>query len=86
MSITTRWQTYKTLGYTTQLPGSSQESTGGVSHHQVRRTPKGKVLVRIVQTNGRHSFTYRSEPALAEQIAHASASLWLSKKTRLSRQ
>ena len=69
MTLTSTYQTYRTVGYTYQIPGSDPRSTGGVHHHQARRGPNGTVLVRIRQSNGRYSDETRGTPATAEQLA-----------------
>ena len=68
MKITSTYQTYRTVGYTHQIAGSSQASTGGVHHHQARRSASGAILTRIVQSNGRHKDVTPGIPATAEQI------------------
>ena len=45
------WNTYRTTGYTHQV-GNDQRATGGVHHHQVRRTKAGWQK-RILESNGR---------------------------------
>lgn len=68
MNLTTNYQTYRTVGYTYQIPGSDPRSTGGVHHYQARKSG-AKVIVRIVQANGRHIDATKGEPATAEQLA-----------------
>ncbi len=68
MTLTTKYQTYRTVGYTFQIPNSDPRSTGGVHHHQARKTTAGNVLVRIVQSNGRFSDTGPGVLATAEQL------------------
>ena len=68
MNLTTTYQTYRTVGYTYQIPGSDPRSTGCVHHYQARKSG-GKVLVRIVQANGRFTDATKGEPATAEQLA-----------------
>jgi len=67
MKLTSIYQTYRTVGYTYQLPGSDPRSTGGVHHHQARKAG-GKVLVRIVQSNGGFWDSTKGIEATGEQI------------------
>lgn len=46
----TTWNTYATRGYTFDV-ANDQASSGGVHHHQVRKTSKGWQK-RICQSNG----------------------------------
>jgi hypothetical protein len=73
MKLTSAYQTYRTVCYTCQIPGSDPRSTGGVHHHQARKSTGGKVLVRIVQSNGRYTDATKGEPATAEQLAAIAA-------------
>lgn len=73
MKITTKFQTYRTTGYTFQIAGSDPRSTGGVHLHQIRKAGNG-YLVRIVQSNGRFSDAGPSKPATKEEIEDALAS------------
>ena len=70
MTITSTYQTYRTLGYTYQIAGSDQRSTGGVHLHQIRRTKSG-YLHRIVQSNGRHTDATKGVAATKGQIEAA---------------
>jgi hypothetical protein len=67
MKLTSTYQTFRTVGYTFQIPGSDARSTGGVHHHQARKTASG-VLVRIVQSNGRFSDSTKGVQATPEQL------------------
>ena len=67
MKLTSTYTTFRTVGYTYQISGSDQRSTGGVHHHQARKSGD-KVLVRIVQSNGRFSDSTKGIPATAEQL------------------
>ncbi len=67
MTLTNKYTTYRTVGYTYQIAGSGQASTGGVHHHQARKSGD-KVLVRIVQSNGRHTDATKGETATAAQL------------------
>lgn len=69
MKLTTKYQTYRTVGYTYQIPNSDPRSTGGVHHHQARKTTAGNVLVRIVQANGRFFDIGPGVLATAKQLA-----------------
>ena len=68
MRLTSKYQTYRTVGYDYQILGSDPRSTGGVHHHQAKLGRGGQTLVRIMQTNGRFSDCTVGKPATAEQI------------------
>lgn len=72
MKLTSTYQTYRTVCYTYQIPGSDPRSTGGVHHYQARKTKDG-VLVRIVQSNGWFADKTKGEPATPEQLAMIAA-------------
>lgn len=68
MKITTRWSTYRVGTYTHDVPGSDRRSAGGVHLHQARRSG-GRVLVRVVQSNGMWRHATAAEEATADQLA-----------------
>lgn len=70
MKITSKFQTYRTVGYTFQIAGSDPRSTGGVHHHQIRKA-KGGYLHRIVQSNGRFTDRTIGIEATPDQIEAA---------------
>lgn len=49
----TTWNTYSTRGFSHDI-ANDRASSGGVVHHQVRRTRNGFWQRRACQSNGRH--------------------------------
>lgn len=72
VTITSKWQTYRTTGYTHQV-GDDPRATGGVHLHQVRNGENGP-LYRIVESNGKYTSATKATPASEAQVAAAKAS------------
>ena len=68
-TITTKYQTICTVGYTGSVSRDENRAAhGGVCHIQVRRGANG-LLARKVNTNGRHEEVGASFVPTAEQVA-----------------
>lgn len=70
-TITSKWQTVATVGYTGSVSrNEDRRAHGGVCHLQARQGKGGGVLGRRVNSNGRFVETGDSFPLDSDTLAH----------------
>lgn len=71
MTLTNRWKTICTLGYTGSVSREENRSAhGGVCLHQARQAKDGRIMARKVNSNGRHEEVGETFEIDADRLAH----------------